>query len=118
VNTTTTADTAAAPAPGTSAIPASIQASWQRALISHLNRFKRYPEAARVRGIQGVVKIEFTINHEGRIVASHVAESSGSSALDAEALATLRRANPLPAPPVKAADATFYLVLPVHFRIR
>jgi protein TonB len=47
-----------------------------------------------------------------------VAESSGSSALDAEALATLRRANPLPAPPVKAADATFYLVLPVHFRIR
>jgi protein TonB len=115
---TATADTAAAPSPGTSAIPASIQASWQRALISHLNRFKRYPEAARVRGIQGVVKVEFTIDREGRIVASHVAQSSGSSALDAEALATLRRANPLPAPPVKAADATFYLVLPIHFRIR
>jgi protein TonB len=118
VNTTTTADTAAAPAPGTSAIPASIQASWQRALISHLNRFKRYPEAARARGIQGLVKVEFTIDREGRIVAAHVAQSSGSSALDAEALATLRRANPLPAPPVKAADATFYLVLPIHFRIR
>jgi protein TonB len=113
-----TADTPAAPAPGTSAIPAAIQASWQRALISHLNRFKRYPEAARVRGIQGVVKVEFTIDREGRIVASHVAQSSGSSALDAEALATLRRAAPLPAPPVKAADATFYLVLPIHFRIR
>jgi protein TonB len=115
---TATADTAAAPAPGTSPVPAAIQASWQRALISHLNRFKRYPEAARVRGIQGVVKVEFTIDREGRIVASHVAQSSGSSALDAEALATLRRANPLPAPPVKAADATFYLVLPIHFRIR
>jgi protein TonB len=116
--TAATADTAAAPAPGTSAIPASVQVSWQRALLSHLNRFKRYPEAARVRGIQGVVKVEFTVDREGRIVASHVAQSSGSSALDAEALATLRRADPLPAPPIKAVDATLYLVLPIHFRIR
>jgi protein TonB len=114
----TPADTAAAPVPGTSPIPASIQASWQKALISHLNRFKRYPDSARARGIQGIVKVEFTIDREGRLVASHVAQSSGSSALDAEALATLRRANPLPAPPVKAADATLYLVLPIHFRIR
>src|SRR5262245_57218031 len=89
----TTAATAAAPVPGTSAIPASIQASWQKALISHLNRFKRYPDAARSRGIHGIVKVEFAVDREGRVMTSRVAESSGSSALDAEALATLRRAN-------------------------
>jgi periplasmic protein TonB len=113
-----TAAATAAPVPGTSAMPSSLEASWQRALIRHLNRFKRYPESARVRGVQGVVSIEFTIDREGRVVASRVTQSSGSSALDAEALATLRRANPLPAPPVQAADATFDLALPIHFRIR
>jgi protein TonB len=115
---TATGATAAAPAPGTSAIPAPIQASWQKALMSHLNRFKRYPSSARARGIQGIVQIRFTIDQEGRLMASHVAQSSGSPVLDAEALATLRRANPLPAPPVGVADATFYLLLPIHFRIR
>jgi protein TonB len=115
---TTTAATAAAPVPGTSAIPSSVKASWQKSLIRHLNRFKRYPESARSRGIQGVVEVEFTIDRGGRVVALRVVQSSGSPALDAEALATLRRANPLPAPPAQAADATFDLALPIHFRIR
>jgi protein TonB len=118
VVSTKTAASAAGPVPGTSVIPSSVQASWQKALIRHLNRFKRYPESARSRGIQGVVEVEFTINREGRVVASRVTQSSGSSTLDAEALATLRRANPLPAPPVQAAEATLDLALPIHFRIR
>jgi periplasmic protein TonB len=116
--TTKAAPTPAAPTPGTSDVPASIRVSWQKAVISHLNRFKRYPDAARARGIQGIVKVEFTIDREGRVLDSHVAQSSGSPTLDAEALATLQRANPLPAPPAKAAETTFYLVLPIHFRIR
>jgi protein TonB len=118
VVSTETAATTAGPVPGTSAIPSSVRASWQKALIRHLNRFKRYPESARSRGIQGIVEVEFTINREGRVVASRVTQSSGSPTLDAEALATLRRANPLPAPPVQAAEATLDLALPIHFRIR
>ncbi|HEY7548606.1 MAG TPA: energy transducer TonB [Hyphomicrobiaceae bacterium] len=118
VVSTKTAAAAAGPVPGTSAIPTSVQASWQKALIRHLNRFKRYPESARSRGIQGIVEVEFTINRAGRVVTSRVTQSSGSSSLDAEALATLRRANPLPAPPLQAAEATLDLALPIHFRIR
>jgi protein TonB len=115
---TSAAPTPAAPTPGTSDIPASIRLSWQKAVVSHLSRFKRYPDAARARGIQGVVKVEFKIDREGRLLDSRVVQSSGSPTLDAEALATLQRANPLPAPPAKAAETTFYLVLPIHFRIR
>jgi protein TonB len=118
VASTKTAATTAGPVPGTSAIPSSVRASWQKALIRHLNRFKRYPESARSRGIQGVVEVEFTIDREGRVVALRVTQSSGSPTLDAEALATLRRANPLPAPPVQAAEAALDLALPIHFRIR
>jgi protein TonB len=115
--TTRAAPTPAAPTPGTSDIPASIRAYWQKAVLSHLSRFKRYPDAARVRRIEGIVKVEFTIDREGRLLNLHVAQSSGSSTLDAEALATLRRADPLPAPPAKAAETVFYLVLPIQFRI-
>jgi protein TonB len=40
---------AAANAAGTAARPATVPLSWQKQLISHLNRFKRYPDAARAR---------------------------------------------------------------------
>ena len=52
-------------------IPASIRITWQKAIISHLSRFKRYPDAARARGVQGIVNVEFTIDREGRMLDPH-----------------------------------------------
>jgi protein TonB len=109
---------AAAPTPGASASVARVQASWEKALVKHLNRFKRYPEIARARGNQGEVTVQFTIDRTGRVVASRVVHSSGSSALDEEALAVLTRANPLPAAPDQVGGMTFDLTLPIQFRIR
>jgi protein TonB len=108
----------AAPAPGISVSNARARASWERSLVSHLNRFKRYPEIARTRGNQGAVNVEFTIDRAGRVLASRVVRSSGSDSLDEEALAVLQRASPLPAPPGQVAGMTFDLVLPIQFRIR
>ena len=108
----------AAPSPGTSAAAARAHAAWEKALVSHLNRFKRYPDAARARSNQGDVAVEFTIDRTGSLVASRVVRSSGSSVLDAEALAVLQRASPLPAPPAQVSGATFDLALPIQFRIR
>ncbi len=109
---------AAAPTPGASASIARVQATWEKTLVSHLNRFKRYPESARARGTQGGVSVTFTIDRGGRVIASRILQSSGSPALDAEALAVLQRASPLPAPPDQVAGATFNLTLPIQFRIR
>jgi periplasmic protein TonB len=108
----------AAPAPGASASVARVQASWEKALVKHLNRFKRYPEIARARGNQGDVIVQFTIDRTGSLIALRVVHSSGSSALDEEALAVLTRANPLPAAPGQVGGATFDLTLPIQFRIR
>ena len=109
----------AAPSLGaSSASAARAQASWEKALVSHLNRFKRYPDAARARSNQGDVAVQFTIDRLGAVVASRVVRSSGSSALDDEALAVLQRANPLPAPPSQLGGPTFDLTLPIQFRIR
>jgi protein TonB len=109
---------AVAPSPGSAAAAARAKAAWERALVSHLNRFKRYPDAARARSSQGDVAVQFTIDRTGGLITSRVVRSSGSSALDEEALAVLRRANPLPAPPGHVDGTTFDLTLPIQFRIK
>lgn len=112
------APAAASPVPSTSVNLARAQASWERSLINHLNRHKRYPEAARSRSAQGVVLMAFSIDRGGNVLASRVLRSSGSSHLDEEGLAVLKRASPLPAPPVQLPGPVLELTLPVQFKIR
>jgi protein TonB len=95
-----------------------VEASWQKALVSHLNRFKRYPDGARARGSQGAVLVEFTIDRSGNVVASRVLSHSGSTLLDEEAIAVLQRASPLPGPPAEMTGELFPLTLPIQFRIK
>jgi protein TonB len=109
---------AVAPSPGSAAAAARAKAAWERSLVSHLNRFKRYPDAARARRNEGDVAVQFTIDRAGGVIASRIIRSSGSPALDEEALAVLQRANPLPAPPGHVNGSTFDLTLPIQFRIR
>src|SRR5215470_14497494 len=76
----------AAPALGRVARPAAAAiASWQRSLVAHLERFKRYPpDAASARG---VATLAFSLDRSGRVVSSRIARSSGSAPLDRETLA-------------------------------
>jgi len=53
-------------------------------------RTPNYPEASRRRGEQGVVRVELLVDPNGRVVDVRVLESSGFSALDAEAVKTVR----------------------------
>jgi protein TonB len=108
----------AQPSPGRSASLARVQATWQKALIDHLNRYKRYPDAARQQRAQGTAVVAFKLDRSGRVVAAHVTRSSGSPTLDGEALAVHKRASPLPAPPAHVSGATLDLILPIQFRIR
>jgi len=107
-----------ASARGSSASAAQIQASWQKALIDQLNRHKRYPDAARSSRAQGVVVVAFRLDRSGQLMASRVTKTSGSRALDEEALAVLKRASPLPAPPAQIPGPMLDLVLPIQFRIK
>jgi protein TonB len=73
--------------------------SWQGDLLRHLAKFKKYPEDARRRGTQGVVKLRFTVDGEGKVLSYSIAGESGSASLDRATLDMIRRAQPLPAPP-------------------
>lgn len=87
-----------APAPAPQASPAAV-ASWQSRLFAHLERNKRYPAAARARGIQGTLKFRFTIDPAGNVLNVQILQSSGQPMLDEALLDLMNRASPVPAPP-------------------
>jgi periplasmic protein TonB len=103
-----------ATAPPAAAPIVAVIRSWQSELRAHIERFKRYPPKAHARGDEGVARVSFTIDRDGRVRESHIVQSSGFAELDQEALAMLLRAQPMPRPPVE----DFPLVIPVRFNIR
>jgi periplasmic protein TonB len=109
---------AAPPTPGAAVQTPAVFIRWQSALAAHLERFKRYPTAARARGEQGIARVAFTIDHEGHLLSSRIVQSSGSSLLDEETLAMLARAQPMPRPPGNVSDTALSFVVPVRFNIR
>ena len=84
-------------------------------LFGHLNRYKRYPESARMRRQEGVVSVRFTMDRTGHVLSWELAKTSGSEALDREAQDLLKRAEPLPALPTAFSRDTLDLVVPIEF---
>jgi protein TonB len=101
-----------APTPAARAAAPAI-ASWQRRLIAQLERYKRYPPQAH--GKLGEARLAFSIDRQGRVVTSRIVHSSGSDALDDEALALVKRAEPLPPPPAGVPDDQLSFVVPIRY---
>ncbi len=110
------APVAAAPAIGAGRGDQKLKAAWQKRLVAHLDRSKRYPAGGAQRDAQVIVA--FTLDRMGHVVSASVSRSSGQPAFDAAALAMLRRADPVPAPPPLVADDGLSFTVPVVFRTR
>lgn len=113
----------AAPVPATpSTVPLAAASNavpgWRSELVGRLQRAKRYPDAARARGEQGVATVTFTIDRSGHVLSVSLVRSSGSQSLDEEAVALVRRADPLPQMPAELANNKLTLTLPVTFSLR
>jgi protein TonB len=105
----------AAPVQGTPTDSRAMQA-WMGQLSALLERNKRYPKEALSRREQGVAQVYFSLDRQGRVIDSRIVHSSGSAALDAEALAMLQRAQPFPIWPAgQSAPDHLDLTLPVRF---
>lgn len=63
---------------------------------ARIEKAKRYPAIARQMNIQGVSVVHFEIDPSGQPQSISLKNSSGSSLLDDEALATIHRAAPFP----------------------
>lgn len=104
----------AAPAPGADAAARAVKLTWQKALMAHLNRNKRYPSGVGRRTAQ--VTVAFTLDRRGHVVSSSVKRSSGDRAFDDAALGMMKRADPVPQPPPAIADEGLTFDVPVMFR--
>ena len=80
-------------------------------MIAHLNRFKRFPSGAS----PGTVQVAFSIDRGGRVLSARLVRGSGDAALDEEAVAMIRRANPVPPPPDGLGGGAISLTVPVKF---
>ncbi len=105
---------AVGPQPGEIKPTVSLRTSlWQRGLVARIERFKRYP--ARAAGRFGVARIVFTIDRQGRLTDVRMVGSTGSAALDDEAIATVRRAAPFPPPPDAVSADQLSFVVPIRY---
>lgn len=73
-----------------------IAATFQRTLLSHIARYRLYPDAAGRERARGTVQLMFAMLRDGTVTDVWVKATSGNRVLDAAALETVRRAQPLP----------------------
>jgi protein TonB len=114
----TPAPETAAQKQGTTTNLAQQESTWQKQILTQLGKHRRYPQEARNRHQQGEAVVKFTLDRGGRVLSSAIVQSSGSTHLDAEALAVIGRAAPLPEPPGDLTGEKFDLEIPIRFRIK
>jgi protein TonB len=104
-----------APAQGTGQSKELVKMTWQKSLVSHLNKHKRYPSNRSGKAAQIVVG--FMLDRKGRVLSTSIVKGSGDTSFDEAALAMLRRADPVPPPPPLVADEGLSFTLPIVFRL-
>ena len=93
---------------------ASAVATYNQRVRAHLMRFHQYPAGANQ---PGVARLSFTISRSGQVLGSRLAGSSGVAALDAQAVAMVRRASPFPAFPPEITQGSMGFNVPVAFTV-
>lgn len=94
-----------------------VPSTWKNRLLSHLDRYKRYPDAARARRAEGTALLSFGMDRDGRVLGYYLVRSSGYPELDDEVLSMIERASPLPPAPPEIRAQVVQLVVPVRFRM-
>lgn len=94
------------------------KSNWLGDVVQHIARFKRVPRARLRMSLRAV--IGFEINRDGKLLSQHLLQSSGRDDIDREALAWIRRADPLPKPPreISDGDLSHGFTIPVDFMPR
>ena len=105
-----------APAQGTGESARRMRATWQKELVAHLDRHKRYPAQRSEKSAE--ILVGFALDRMGHVLSSSIVKGSGDAAFDAAALAMVRRSDPVPAPPPLVADEGLNFTLPVIFRVK
>jgi TonB family protein len=110
------ADRSVAPAQGTGETARRVRATWQKELIAHLDKHKRYPAERSQKTAE--ILVSFALDRMGHVLSASIVKGSGDAAFDEAALAMVRRSDPVPQPPPLVADEGLNFTLPVIFRVK
>lgn len=105
-----------APAQGTGESVRRMRATWQKELVAHLDRHKRYPAERSQKSAE--ILVSFALDRRGHVLSASIVKGSGDAAFDQAALAMVRRSDPVPPPPPLIADEGLSFTLPVIFRVK
>ncbi len=109
---------AAAPPPSAAPRPAGrVDAAFLALIQAHLTRYNTYPPDAVIHRIEGTVYLHFIMDAKGRVLFSEIAKSSGSTVLDAQVLALIQKAQPMPPIPAYLNADHVNLLVPVTFKL-
>ncbi len=85
--------------------------AWKAAARERIRATQNYPQSLRYDEVQGDVSVRVNVDSEGHIRGADLIDSSGSNALDREALATVQRHSALPPLPEGTQAYSFLLTL-------
>lgn len=105
-----------APVIGTGESARRARVTWQKELVAHLDKHKRYPKERQQKSAE--IQVRFTLDRMGHVLATEIEKGSGDAAFDEAALAMVRRSDPVPMPPPVVADEGLTFTLPVIFRVK
>jgi protein TonB len=105
-----------APMQGTGESARRVRATWQKELLAHLDKHKRYPAERSQKSAE--ILVSFALDRMGHVLSTSIVKGSGDAAFDQAALAMVRRSDPVPPPPPLVADDGLNFTLPVIFRVK
>jgi TonB family protein len=105
-----------APAQGTGATEHRLRATWEKELMAHLDKHKRYPAERVLKSAE--ILVGFVLDRMGHVLSTSIVKGSGDAAFDAAALDMVRRSDPVPQPPPLIADEGLNFTLPVIFKVK
>jgi TonB family protein len=105
-----------APAQGTGESAVRMRVTWQKELLAHLDKHKRYPLDRAQKSAE--ILVSFVLDRMGHVLSTTIARGSGDPAFDEAALAMVKRSDPVPPPPPLVADEGLTFTLPVIFRVK
>jgi TonB family protein len=109
-------DKSVTPVQGTAESPQRVRATWQKELIAHFNRHKRYPASRSTPMVE--ILVRFALDEAGHVESSGIVRGSGDPAFDDAALAMIQRSDPVPKPPSLVVQQGLNFTLPVIFRAK
>ncbi len=105
-----------APAQGTGESARRMRATWQKELIAHLDKHKRYPAERSQKSAE--ILVSFALDRMGHVLSANIVKGSGDAVFDQAALTMVRKSDPVPRPPPLVADQGLNFTLPVIFRVK